>query len=127
MTGWLFLNWEIYKYAYIFCYYCDSWTCLLQYKWRAHDQSGLSLVLDEVTTKGKYSRLVVQSGILQPGQSYYFALDVAQPHSGERGSAVLMIQTNNPPHGGLCDLSPESDIQLLETKVTYNCSGITKL
>uniref|UniRef100_A0A3P8QNW3 Polycystic kidney disease 1b n=1 Tax=Astatotilapia calliptera TaxID=8154 RepID=A0A3P8QNW3_ASTCA len=93
------------------CGQCDD-----QYKWRAHDQSGLSLVLDEVTTKGKYSRLVVRSGILQPGQSYYFALDVAQPHSGERGSAVLMIQTNNPPHGGLCDLSPESDIQLLETK-----------
>ncbi|XP_063338226.1 polycystin-1 [Pelmatolapia mariae] len=103
------------------CGQCDDQA---QYKWRAHDQSGLSLVLDEVTTKGKYSRsLVVRSGILQPGQSYYFELDVAQPHSGERGSAILMIQTNNPPHGGLCDLSPESDIQLLETKVTYNCSG----
>lgn len=28
-----------------------------------------------------------------------------------------------PPRGGLCELSPESDIRLLETVVTYNCSG----
>lgn len=102
--------------------------CLLQYKWRAEDQTGLSLELDEVTPTGRCSRsLVVQSGVLQPGRRYYFTLDVSQPHGGGRGSAVLMIQPNSPPHGGLCDLSPESDIRLLQTKVTYNCSGNRKL
>uniref|UniRef100_A0A3P8TXN5 Polycystic kidney disease 1b n=1 Tax=Amphiprion percula TaxID=161767 RepID=A0A3P8TXN5_AMPPE len=96
------------------------------YKWSAQDQSGLTLDLDEVTTStGRYSpKLVVRSGVLQPGQSYSFALDVSQPGNGHSGSASQMIRSNSPPHGGQCDLSPESDIQLLETVVTYSCSWL---
>uniref|UniRef100_A0A3B5AXN8 Polycystic kidney disease 1b n=1 Tax=Stegastes partitus TaxID=144197 RepID=A0A3B5AXN8_9TELE len=92
------------------------------------DHSGLTLDLDELTTStGRHSpNLVVRSGVLQPGRSYTFALDVSQPGSGQSGSAILTIQPNNPPHGGQCDLSPESDIRLLETVVTYSCSGTLK-
>lgn len=85
------------------------------------------LDLDEVTTStGRYSpNLVVHSGVLQPGLSYTFILNVSLPGTGQWGTASLSVLPNSPPHGGLCDLSPESDIFLLETVVTYNCSGNT--
>ncbi|XP_069012250.1 polycystin-1 [Embiotoca jacksoni] len=104
------------------CGQCDD---QVQYKWRAEDQSGLTLDLDEVApSTGTHSpNLVMRSGVLQPGQSYSFTLNVSHPGSGRWGSATLTIKLNNPPHGGRCDLSPESDIRLLETVVTYNCSG----
>ncbi|XP_038592316.1 polycystin-1 [Micropterus salmoides] len=104
------------------CGQCDDQA---QYKWSAEDQTGMSLELNKVTTStGRHSpNLVVHSGVLQPGQSYTFTLNVSQPGRGQWGSASLTILPNNPPHGGLCDLSPESDIHLLETVVTYNCTG----
>ncbi|XP_070847293.1 polycystin-1 [Chaetodon trifascialis] len=104
------------------CGQCDAHA---QYKWSAEDQTGMALDLDEVTTSagGLSPTLEVHSGVLQPGKSYTFTLNVSQPDRGRWGSASLMILPNNPPHGGLCDLSPESDIHLLETVVTYNCSG----
>ncbi|XP_075313535.1 polycystin-1 [Odontesthes bonariensis] len=104
------------------CGHCDD---RAQYKWTAEDHSGLTLDLNDVTTStGRHSpNLVVHSGVLQPGQNYSFALNVFQPGSVQQGSASLTIQSNSPPRDGLCDLSPEADIHLLETTVTYNCSG----
>ncbi|KAF1374215.1 hypothetical protein PFLUV_G00247310 [Perca fluviatilis] len=104
------------------CGQCDDQA---QYNWSAEDQTGITLSLNAVSTStGRHSsNLVVRSGVLQPGHSYTFTLNVSQPGRGQWGSASLMILPNNPPHGGLCDLSPESDIHLLETVVTYNCSG----
>ena len=106
----------------------SSWSVFSQYKWSAEDQTGVTLDLNEVSTStGRHSpNLVVRSGVLQPGQSYTFTLNVSQPGRGRWGSASLTIHPNNPPHGGLCELSPESDIRLLETVVTYNCSGNTE-
>ncbi|XP_062299163.1 polycystin-1 [Scomber scombrus] len=103
------------------CGQCDDQA---QYKWSAEDQTGMTLDLDEVATStGRLSsNLVVRSEVLQPGRSYTFTLNVTQPGRGW-GSASLTTLTNNPPHGGLCGLSPESDIRPLETVVTYNCSG----
>lgn len=99
----------------------------MQYKWTAEDQSGVTLHLDgDATSTGRHSAiLVVHSGVLQPGWSYSFTLSVFQP-GGQWGSASLTIYPNNPPHGGLCDLSPESGLCFLETMVTYNCSGMIK-
>lgn len=96
-----------------------------QYKWSAEGQDGMPFDLDDVAnTTGRHSpKLVIRSGVLQPGLSYTFTLNVSQPDRGQWGSASLNILLNNPPHGGLCDLSPESGIRLLETVVTYNCSG----
>ncbi|XP_070708244.1 polycystin-1 [Pempheris klunzingeri] len=104
------------------CGQCDDQA---QYKWSAEDQTGMTFDLNEVATStGRHSsNLVVRSGVLQPEQSYTFTLNVSQPGRGRWGSASLTIQPNSPPYGGLCDLSPESDIRLLETAVTYNCSG----
>lgn len=87
----------------------------------------MTLDLDEVATStGRLSsNLVVRSDVLQPGQSYTFTLNVTQPGRQQWGSASLTMITSNPPHGGLCGLSPESDIRPLETVVTYNCSGNT--
>lgn len=79
---------------------------------------------DIAATTGSHSpKLVVRSGVLQPGLTYTFTLDVSQSGGGQRGSAGQTVSLSNPPRGGLCDLGPESDIYLLETVVTYNCSG----
>uniref|UniRef100_A0AAQ4PFT7 Polycystic kidney disease 1b n=2 Tax=Gasterosteus aculeatus aculeatus TaxID=481459 RepID=A0AAQ4PFT7_GASAC len=104
------------------CGQCDDQT---QYKWSAEDQTGVTLDLNEASTStGRHSpNLVVRAGVLQAGQSYTFTLNVSQPGTELWGSGSLTIRPNNPPHGGLCDLSPESDIRLLETAVTYSCSG----
>lgn len=98
-----------------------------QYKWKAESQTGMTLDLDEVTNStGRYSpNLVLRSGVLQPGLSYTFTVNVSLPGTGQWGTASLSILPNSPPHGGLCDLSPQSDIHLLETVVTYRCSGNT--
>ncbi|XP_034563216.1 polycystin-1 [Notolabrus celidotus] len=104
------------------CEQCDDET---KYEWSAEDQTGVNLDLNEVSTSTgrKSANLVIRSGVLQPRQSYTFSLNVSQPSRGQWGSASLTILPNNPPYGGLCDLSPESDIRVLETLVTYNCSG----
>ncbi|XP_034415177.1 polycystin-1 [Cyclopterus lumpus] len=104
------------------CGQCDDQA---QYKWSAEDQTGVTLDLNEASTStGRHSpNLVVRSGVLPARQSYTFTLNAFQPGRGLWGSASLTILPNNPPHGGLCDLSPESDIRLLETVVTYSCSG----
>ncbi|XP_040924301.1 polycystin-1 [Betta splendens] len=96
-----------------------------QYTWRAESQAGGILDLDDITTStGRRSpHLVVRSGVLQPGLSYTFTLNVSQLGRGRWGVASLSVLPNSPPRGGLCDLSPESNIRLLETVVTYNCSG----
>lgn len=108
-------------------YYYESLWVFSQYKWSAEDQTGMTFDLNKVTTStGRHSpNLVVRSGVLQPEQRYTFTLNVSQPGRGQWGSASLTILPNNQPRGGLCDLSPESDIRLLETVVTYNCSGNT--
>uniref|UniRef100_A0A3B4YHA8 Polycystin-1-like n=1 Tax=Seriola lalandi dorsalis TaxID=1841481 RepID=A0A3B4YHA8_SERLL len=111
----------------IYCYHI-SYMCLFsQYKWSAEDQTGMTLDLDEVTTStGRHSpNLVVRSGVLQPGLSYTFTLNVSQPGGGQWGSDSLTVPPNTPPHGGVCDLSPQSGIRPLETVVTYTCSGNT--
>ncbi|KAL6094663.1 uncharacterized protein ACO6RY_16023 [Pungitius sinensis] len=104
------------------CGQCDDQT---QFKWRAEDQTGMTLDLNEASTStGRHSpNLVVRSGVLQAGQTYTFTLNASQPGTELWGSGSLTIRPNNPPQGGLCDLSPESDIRLLETVVTYSCSG----
>ncbi|KAM8836900.1 polycystin-1 isoform 2-T2 [Spinachia spinachia] len=104
------------------CEQCDD---LTQYIWRAEDQTGVHLDLNEASTSTEThsANLVMRSGVLQAGQSYTFTLNVSQPGTELWGSSTLTIRPNNPPHGGLCDLSPESDIRLLETVVTYSCSG----
>uniref|UniRef100_A0A3Q3KVW2 Polycystic kidney disease 1b n=1 Tax=Labrus bergylta TaxID=56723 RepID=A0A3Q3KVW2_9LABR len=74
-----------------------------QYKWSAKDQTGMNLDLNEVSTStgSQSANLVIRSGVLQPRQSYTFSLNVSQ--SGR--------------------VHPQSDIRLLDTLVTYNCSG----
>ncbi|KAK2820940.1 hypothetical protein Q5P01_023899 [Channa striata] len=105
------------------CGECGDQT--LQYKWRAESQTGTILDLDEITpSTGSHSpNLVVHSGALHPGLSYTFTLSVSQPGRGHSGIASITVLPTNPLQGGLCDLSPESDIYLLETLVTYSCSG----
>lgn len=96
-----------------------------QYKWSVEDQNGKTLDPDDIVTatKSNFSTVEVRSGALQQGQIYTFTLKASKPDRGHQGSGSMTVQCNPPPHGGLCDLTPDSDINLLETVVTYNCTG----
>lgn len=85
----------------------------------------MALNLNDITTSTKqhFPTLKVHSGVLQPGRRYTFTLNASEPDRERWGSASITILPNPPPHGGLCDLSPDTDIHLLETVVTYNCPG----
>lgn len=98
---------------------------VFQYKWSVEDQNSIALDPDDIitTTKPNIFILEVRSGALQLGQIYTFTLSVSQPDRGHRGSASMTLLSNLPPYGGLCDLTPDTDIYLLETIVTYNCTG----
>ncbi|KAK6301837.1 hypothetical protein J4Q44_G00278900 [Coregonus suidteri] len=96
------------------------------YKWSVEDQNGVTLDLNEVTTTGSLSPdLVVRPEVLQEGYNYTFTLNVTHPAGGRWGCASLTLLPNPPPHGGVCTLTPGpgEKIRLLETVVTYNCSG----
>uniref|UniRef100_A0A8C9QTD1 Polycystic kidney disease 1b n=1 Tax=Scleropages formosus TaxID=113540 RepID=A0A8C9QTD1_SCLFO len=87
--------------------------------------NGDVLKLSEVTTTtGDISPdLVVRPGILLGELSYTFTLNVSERGLGICGSASLTLLPNRPPHGGVCTLTPEAAVHLLETMVIYNCSG----
>ncbi|KAL4648087.1 polycystin-1-like [Arapaima gigas] len=104
---------------------CPSCTGSLQYKWSAEKGNGEVLELSEVTTTtGSTSPdLVVRPGVLLGDLSYTFILNVSEHSTGIWGSASLSLLPNRPPYGGVCTLAPNVSIRLLETMVTYNCSG----
>ncbi|XP_054625121.1 polycystin-1 isoform X2 [Dunckerocampus dactyliophorus] len=103
------------------CTGCDE----VQYKWSAEDETGSILNLDKVTasTGRLSSKLVLRSDVVLPGKIYTFTVNVTEPSSGRWGSASQVMAPNKPPYGGLCELNPESDVHLLDTVVTFNCSG----
>lgn len=96
-----------------------------QYMWSAEDQAGLALDLKDFISPAENTSpsLELRPGVLQSGQSYTFTVNVSLPDRGRWGSASIVLQTSTLPRGGWCVLSPESDILLLETVVTYDCSG----
>nr|XP_057917818.1 polycystin-1 [Doryrhamphus excisus] len=103
------------------CTSCDE----VQYTWSAEDETGSVLNLDKfATSTGRHSaKLVLRSGVLLPGKIYTFTLNVTEPSSGRWGSASQITAPTRPPYGGLCELNPQSDVHLLDTVVTFNCSG----
>ncbi|KAL0984070.1 hypothetical protein UPYG_G00136680 [Umbra pygmaea] len=107
--------------------HCDQCGGHVEYKWSAKDQNGLTLDLNEVmiSSQGLSPDLVVRPGSLLEGCNYTFKLNVSHIAGGHWGSATLTLQPNSPPHRGVCTLTPGSgeNIRLLETVVTYNCSG----
>ncbi|XP_068614855.1 polycystin-1-like [Brachionichthys hirsutus] len=104
------------------CEHCDS---NAQYKWGAEDQDGIGLDLNgaPISTGSNSPRLIVRPGVLQAGQSHTFTLNVSRHDGKQWGSASLAIRPISRPHGGVCDLSAQSDTHLLNSVVTYNCSG----
>lgn len=84
----------------------------------------MTLDLHNVASTERHpSKLVLRSGALQPGLSYTFTLNASHPRTGQQGVASLTLLSGDPPRGGRCDLSPESEIRLLETAVSFSCSG----
>ncbi|KAF7705631.1 hypothetical protein HF521_020917 [Silurus meridionalis] len=104
---------------------CSLCNGTLQYKWTAKTTKGETLLLNEVTTSTGHgsSDLVIRPNVLKPGFEYIFSLNVSQPATGLWGSASFALTQNRPPEGGMCTLSPEDSVQLLQNVVSFNCSG----
>ncbi|TWW81623.1 Polycystin-1 [Takifugu flavidus] len=109
----------------VFLGHCEQCDGQVEYMWSAEDQAGLALDLQDFVSPAENTSpsLELRPGVLQSGQSYTFTFNVSLPDRGRWGSASIVLQTNTLPRGGLCVLSPETDILLLETVVTYDCSG----
>ncbi|KAJ8363622.1 hypothetical protein SKAU_G00124530 [Synaphobranchus kaupii] len=105
--------------------HCLSCNGNIQYKWSAEGSNDEVLELNDVTTSTGASSpdLVVNPGVLLDGLNYTFTLNVSQPALELSGTASITLRPHHPPHGGVCTLTPEAGIRLLETVVTYNCSG----
>ncbi|EMP42502.1 Polycystin-1 [Chelonia mydas] len=104
------------------CQSCDNRTI---YKWTAQSSDGQPLTLDHVTTStGDSNRdLVIRQGVLRDGVNYSFTLSASQPGGQLQGGSSITLTPNNPPRGGVCTLTPEHDLYLLETLVSYQCTG----
>nr|XP_023957563.1 polycystin-1-like isoform X1 [Chrysemys picta bellii]XP_042697021.1 polycystin-1-like isoform X1 [Chrysemys picta bellii]XP_042697022.1 polycystin-1-like isoform X1 [Chrysemys picta bellii]XP_042697023.1 polycystin-1-like isoform X1 [Chrysemys picta bellii] len=104
------------------CQSCDNRT---MYKWMAQSSDGQNLTLDHVTTStGDSNRdLVIRQGVLRDGVNYSFTLSASQPGGELQGGSSITLTPNNPPRGGVCTLTPEHNLYLLETLVSYQCTG----
>uniref|UniRef100_A0A7M4E2W2 Polycystin 1, transient receptor potential channel interacting n=1 Tax=Crocodylus porosus TaxID=8502 RepID=A0A7M4E2W2_CROPO len=104
------------------CESCDNRT---MYKWTSQSSDGQRLTLDNVTTStGDSNRdLVIRQGVLRDGVNYTFTVSVFQPGGQLQGRSSITLTPNHPPRGGLCMLRPEHDLYLLETPVSYHCTG----
>ncbi|KAM7146058.1 polycystin-1-like isoform 4-T5 [Macrochelys suwanniensis] len=104
------------------CQGCDNRTV---YKWMAQSSDGQPLTLDHVTTStGDSNRdLVIRQGVLRDGVNYSFMLSASQPGGELQGGSSITLTPNNPPRGGVCTLTPEHNLYLLETLVSYQCTG----
>ncbi|XP_029456465.1 polycystin-1-like isoform X2 [Rhinatrema bivittatum] len=104
------------------CETCDNST---QYKWTVKSSDGQPLTLDNATTStGDLNRdLVVRQGVLRDGVNYTFTVTAFQSSGELWGRSSITLTPNNPPNGGVCTLQPEHSIYLLETFVSYQCTG----
>nr|XP_025033882.1 LOW QUALITY PROTEIN: polycystin-1-like [Pelodiscus sinensis] len=95
------------------------------YKWTAQSSDGQPVTLDHVTTStGDSNRdLVIRQGALQDGVNYTFTLSASEPGGELQGASSISLTPNNPPRGGVCTLTPEHNLYLLETPVSYQCTG----
>uniref|UniRef100_A0A8C3SV84 Polycystin 1, transient receptor potential channel interacting n=1 Tax=Chelydra serpentina TaxID=8475 RepID=A0A8C3SV84_CHESE len=102
------------------CQGCDNRTV-----WMAQSSDGQPLTLDHVTTStGDSNRdLVIRQGVLRDGVNYSFTLSASQPGGELQGGSSITLTPNNPPRGGVCTLTPEHNLYLLETLVSYQCTG----
>uniref|UniRef100_A0A8C8VMG7 Polycystin 1, transient receptor potential channel interacting n=1 Tax=Pelusios castaneus TaxID=367368 RepID=A0A8C8VMG7_9SAUR len=101
------------------CQRCDRQT------WIARSSDGQPLTLDHVTTStGDSNRdLVIRQGVLRDGVNYTFTVSASQPGGQLQGGSSITLTPNNPPRGGVCSLTPEHSLYLLETLVSYQCTG----
>ncbi|XP_027011464.2 polycystin-1 [Tachysurus fulvidraco] len=114
-----------YSYPLVLSGCCPRCNGTLQYNWTAENTKGEVLLLNEVTTPTGHSStdLVVRPNVLKPGLKYIFRLNVSQPSTGLWGSASIDLTQNRPPKAGICTLSPEDSVRLLQNVVSFNCSG----
>uniref|UniRef100_A0A8C0IRQ0 Polycystin-1 n=1 Tax=Chelonoidis abingdonii TaxID=106734 RepID=A0A8C0IRQ0_CHEAB len=102
------------------CQSCDNRTMV-----RLAFSDGQNLTLNHVTTStGDSNRdLVIRQGVLRDGVNYSFTLSASQPGGELQGGSSITLTPNNPPRGGVCTLTPEHHLYLLETLVSYQCTG----
>ncbi|XP_074867229.1 polycystin-1 isoform X3 [Carettochelys insculpta] len=94
-------------------------------RWAAHSFKNKSLILDKTTTSTGNTgmNLVLRPGALKDGEGYTFTLHITDLTTGEEGYASMDLLPNRPPIGGVCQLSPNEEVQALMAKVHFECAG----
>ncbi|XP_048411204.2 polycystin-1 [Stegostoma tigrinum] len=104
---------------------CQNCSNKSSYKWIVQSSDAYPLILDNKTTSTGDSspNLVVRQGVLQDGINYTFTLSITDPEKETTGFSSITLTPNYPPSGGECTIQPDQMFYLLETLLSFNCTG----
>ncbi|XP_051889314.1 polycystin-1 [Pristis pectinata] len=104
---------------------CANCSSQLLHKWTVQSSDGYPLILDNKTTStGDWNAdLVIRQGVLQDGVNYTFTLNITDLEEEITGFSSIILSPNYPPSGGHCTIHPDETLYLLETPLSFNCTG----
>ncbi|XP_067860482.1 polycystin-1 [Heptranchias perlo] len=104
---------------------CENCGNKSTHKWTVQSSDGYALTLDHKTTSTGDSNpdLVVRQGVLQNGVNYTFTLNITDLEEEITGFSSIILTPNYPPSGGVCTIHPDQALYLLETPLSFNCTG----
>ncbi|XP_072882775.1 polycystin-1 [Hemitrygon akajei] len=104
---------------------CANCSSQLLYKWTVQNPDGHPLILDNQTTStgDSNANLVIRQGVLQDGVNYTFTLNITDLEEETSGFSSIILSPNYPPSGGHCTIHPDQALYLLETPLSFNCTG----
>uniref|UniRef100_UPI00398EAF00 polycystin-1 n=1 Tax=Pristiophorus japonicus TaxID=55135 RepID=UPI00398EAF00 len=104
---------------------CENCGNKSTHKWTVQSSDGNPLTLDNKTTSTGDSNpdLVIRRGVLQDGVNYTFTLNITDPEEETIGFSSIILTPNYPPSGGACTIHPDQALYLLETPLSFNCTG----
>ncbi|XP_078257383.1 polycystin-1 [Rhinoraja longicauda] len=104
---------------------CANCNSQLLHKWTVQSSDGYPLILDNKTTStGDWNAdLVIRQGVLQDGVNYTFTLHITDLQEEITGFSSIILSPNYPPTGGVCSIHPDQVLYLLETPLSFNCTG----
>ncbi|XP_043571141.1 polycystin-1 [Chiloscyllium plagiosum] len=104
---------------------CQNCSNKSTYKWTVQSSDASPLTLDNKTTSTGDSNpnLVVRQDVLQDGVNYTFTLSITDSEKQNTGFSSITLTPNYPPSRGECTIHPDQTLYLLETLLSFNCTG----
>ncbi|XP_067914731.1 polycystin-1 [Heterodontus francisci] len=104
---------------------CENCSNKSTHKWTVQSSDGYPLTLDNKTTSTGDSNpnLVIRQGVLRDGVNYTFTLNITDPEKEITGFSSIILTPNYPPSRGVCTIHPDETLYLLETPLSFSCTG----